>query len=298
MDTLVESHNLRDTKPPLSGWAIWEVYKKTDDIDFLAELYPQLVLYHNWWYRFRDCDGDGLCEFGSTDGTLTAAKWESGMDNAIRFDGAHIVEGSNYSINSESVDLNSYLAKEKEYLFKMAQVLDLPDALHWRDEANVLKERIRSTFFDSELGYFFDIDYETGEYLNSAMGPEGWTPLWCGIASEEQAAAVVGNMMDSQKFNTYVPLPTIDVSHESFDPEDGYWRGPVWIDQVWLGYVGLKKYGFHEEAEMIRQNILRHCEGLSDMGSPIRENYHPLTGKGLNAEHFSWSAAHLILMQP
>tara|TARA_X000000368_G_C22505841_1_gene482678 strand:+ start:222 stop:413 length:192 start_codon:yes stop_codon:yes gene_type:complete len=37
-------------------------------------------------------------------------------------------------------------------------------------------------------------------------------------------------------------------------------------------------------------------EGLNKEGISIRENYHPLTGKRLNAEHFSWSAAHLILL--
>jgi putative isomerase len=28
----------------------------------------------------------------------------------------------------------------------------------------------------------------------------------------------------------------------------------------------------------------------------FRENYHPLTGEGLNAENFSWSAAHIIML--
>ena len=118
-DTTIEKHNWRNTKPPISSWAIWEVFKHTTDTTFLEEMYPKLVKYHNWWYNFRDYDKDGLCEYGSTDGSLIAAKWESGMDNAIRFDNCKIVEGSDYSINTESIDLNSYLAKEKEYLSKM-----------------------------------------------------------------------------------------------------------------------------------------------------------------------------------
>ena len=31
-------------------------------------------------------------------------------------------------------------------------------------------------------------------------------------------------------------------------------------------------------------------------GIPLRENYHPLTGEGRNVKHFSWSAAHLLMM--
>ena len=295
-DTTVESHNWRDTKPPLSSWAIWEIFSETNDTTFLKEMYPKLVNYHTWWYEFRDYDNDGLCEYGSTDGSLLAAKWESGMDNAIRFDNCKIVEGSRYSINSESVDLNSYLAKEKEYLSKMASVLSLPEANKWNEAFKILRERIRSNFYDEELEYFFDIDAETGAFLNSALGPEGWTPVWCGIATKEQASKVVNHMLDTNKFNTLVPLPTIDVSHLKFDPTNGYWRGPVWLDQVWFGIDGLRQYGYLNEAEILKNKVINNCEGLNKPGISIRENYHPLTGKGLNAEHFSWSAAHLILL--
>lgn len=295
-DPVVETHNWRDTKPPLSSWAIWEIYQSTNDVEFLKELYPKVVKYHNWWYKYRDYDKDGLCEYGSTDGSLIAAKWESGMDNAIRFDKCKIVDGSNYSINTESVDLNSYLAKEKEYLSKIAKVLKRPEHNKWNKEAITLSDRIRKGFYDKKTGYFFDIDAESGQFLNDALGPEGWTPVWCEIATKEQAAKVVIHMLDTNKFNTKIPLPTIDVSHPAFDPLNGYWRGPVWLDQVWFGIDGLKKYGFNKEAKYLINKVIQNCEGLIVPGESIRENYHPLTGKGLNAEHFSWSAAHLILL--
>ena len=201
-DTTIEKHNWRDTKPPLSSWAIWEIYKKTQDTTFLNEMYPKLVKYHNWWYVFRDYDKDGLCEYGSTDGSLIAAKWESGMDNAIRFDNCKIVEGSDYSINTESVDLNSYLAKEKEYLSKMAKVLKLSEHTKWEQEFNTLSDRIRNNFYDKKSGYFYDIDSENGEFLNNALGPEGWTPIWCEIATKEQTDKVIEYMMDTTRFNT------------------------------------------------------------------------------------------------
>ena len=295
-DTTIEKHNWRDTKPPLSSWAIWEIYKETQDKIFLNEMYPRLVNYHNWWYVFRDYDKDGLCEYGSTDGSLIAAKWESGMDNAIRFDKSIIVDGSNYSINTESVDLNSYLAKEKEYLSKMAKALKLSEYTKWEQEFNTLSDRIRNNFYDEKSGYFYDIDAETGEFLNSALGPEGWTPIWCEIATKEQAEKVIEYMMDSTRFNTIVPLPTIDVSHPKFDPKNGYWRGPVWLDQLWFGVDGLHQYGYAKEANLLKIKVINNCEGLNKAGVSIRENYHPLTGEGLNAEHFSWSAAHLILL--
>ena len=42
--------------------------------------------------------------------------------------------------------------------------------------------------------------------------------------------------------------------------------------------------------------ILEGAEGILGKGKSIRENYHPITGEGLNAQNFSWSAAHIIML--
>ena len=75
-----------------------------------------------------------MCEYGSTDGSRIAAAWESGMDNAVRFDNAVMVKNNDYawSLNQESVDLNSYLYADKLYLHKIATVLNLTEeAKQW-----------------------------------------------------------------------------------------------------------------------------------------------------------------------
>ncbi|MFB6458086.1 hypothetical protein ACE38W_22635, partial [Chitinophaga sp. Hz27] len=126
-------------------------------------------------------------------------------------------------------------------------------------------------------------------------GPEGWIPLWTGIATKAQATQVLKKMNDPKKFNTKVPLPTLAADHPAFDPMKGYWRGPVWLDQVAYGAQGLRRYGYAKEAKKFEQQLLNNAAGLLSDG-PICENYHPITGKGLNAKNFSWSAAHLLMI--
>ena len=58
-------NNDRDSKPPLSGWAIYNYYAETGDFSFLEEMYPKLTAYHSWWYTNRDIDGNGIAEFGA-----------------------------------------------------------------------------------------------------------------------------------------------------------------------------------------------------------------------------------------
>ena len=296
-DTTIEAHNYRDTKPPLSAWAVAKIYEKDKDIEFARYMYPKLKKYHYWWYNKRDHDQDGLCEYGSTDGSLVAAKWESGMDNAIRFDDSKILKNEEgaYSLDQESVDLNAYLYAEKLFLSQLAEALNLNDALQYISEAEDLKVKIQTQFYDENDGWFYDTNLDGTQFIKGE-GSEGWTALWANAATQEQAAAVKNKMMNPNKFFTKVPFQTMSANHEKFDPLKGYWRGPNWLDQAYFGLKGLLNYGFDEEADKAAFQILEGAEGLLGKGKSIRENYHPLTGEGLHAQNFSWSAAHIIML--
>jgi len=297
-DTTIEPHNYRDTKPPLSVWAVAKIYEKDKDIEFVKAFYPKLKKYHNWWYNKRDHDQDGLCEYGSTDGTVIAAKWESGMDNAIRFDNSKILKNSKgaYSLDQESVDLNAYLYAEKLYLSELAMIINnLADAKSLKADAEVLKEKIQQQFYDPEDGWFYDTNLEGNTFIKGE-GSEGWTPLWANAATQEQASAVKEKLMNPKKFYTKVPFQTMSADHDRFDPLEGYWRGPNWLDQAYFAVKGLRNYGFDTEADKATIQIIEGAEGVLGKGKSIRENYHPLTGVGLNAQNFSWSAAHLIML--
>ena len=281
-------NNYRDSKPPLAAWAVAEVFNVTRDTAFLKEMYPKLLKYYQWWYQYRDNDGNGICEFGSTDGTVEAAAWESGMDNAVRFDEAKMVKnGDNaWSFNQESVDLNAYLAYEYELLQQMASVLG--EIFREPDH----REKIREFFFDKEDGYFYDRVLK-GDFVK-VQGPEGWTPLWTGVASPEQVAEAMKIIADTNKFSTYIPFPTLAADHPKFLP-GGYWRGPIWLDQVYFGISGLRKNGYSKEADRYTDQVFTRLKGLT-AGAPIHENYDTHNGSVLKAPHFSWSSAHLLML--
>lgn len=293
-----ERINWRDTKPPLAAWAVMNVYENTGDKAFVEEMFDKLYKYHQWWYTDRDHDKNGVCEYGSTDGTLIAAAWESGMDNGVRFDETEMLKNepeNAWSMNQENICLNSFLYAEKGYLAKMAQMLgknELADKL--AQEAKALKEHIQTKMFDPETGFFYDTRIGTGEFIK-VMGAECWLPLWAGIATPEQARQVLDKMLDPTKFNSTVPLGTLEISHLRFRPTRGYWRGPVWIDQVYFGVMGLRKYGFDKEADMFVRKYIANAQGLLTDG-PIHENYNPLTGETLNCPNFGWSSAVTLRM--
>lgn len=232
-------------------------------------MYPKLVAYHNWWYTNRDVDKNGVAEYGGmvddahylwvknedgeyeiamdengnprfdADAVIEAAAWESGMDNATRFDkdgngpddvGVLVYENRDaegnligYSINQESVDLNAYLYAEKGFLKSMADILGYrEDAKKYREEAQELLQYVNENMYDEETGFYYDLQTnEDGSVkkllTNRGKGTEGWIPLWANMATEEMAAKVVANMVDEEKFNLKVPFPTASKDNDKFD---------------------------------------------------------------------------------
>jgi len=392
--------NERNSKPPLASWAVWQVYLVSKDIKFIKEMFPKLQNYHQWWYRNRDHNKNGLVEYGATKhrfhndengnisfkvqylttskfksidlkhckaseqhwyycsgmglyhqiisradyddidiGAQHAAAWESGMDNAARFGFITPAQLSIYarqhyqgniaqarkdwqvmfyenkkasgellgfSINQESVELNTYLAHEKTLLANMADLLEKPElANHYRKTAKILAKRINHCFFDEKTGFYYDRKilnpeksskkYCTGKLLTKrGRGPEGWSPLWAKIADKDKASRVKDVMLNEAEFNTKVPLGTAALSNPAYDANI-YWRGRVWLDQVYFGLIALSNYGYRSEAKTLADKLLKNAAGLSENGA-IRENYNPETGAVQGATNFSWSAAHLLML--
>lgn len=284
-------NNARDSKPPLVCWAVDKIYDATGDKSFLAEMYPQLLAYHKWWYAKRDHDGNGMCEYGSTDGTLEAAAWESGMDNAIRFDDVKMLanEGHSdaWSMDLESVDLNAYLAQECRLLKKFAEILgekfDAPDH----------SGKVADYFFDKDRKFFFDRKLADRSFAGDP-GCEAYTMLWTGLATPAQVKDMMPLLQDTAKFSTYIPFPTVAADNPKYNPR-GYWRGPIWLDQTYFAISGLRNYGYDELADSYTRQVFDRLDGLKE-GAPIHENYDTHTGVRLKAPHFSWSASHLIML--
>lgn len=319
--------NERNSKPPLASWAVWQVYKSNHDKSFLKEMYPKLVAYNNWWYTNRDYNKDGLAEYGATihplhykknkngkkvvndKEVILASAWESGMDNAVRFDTTGVgkkdagvkvyadkdTKGKTigYSVNQESVDLNSYLYADKGFLASIAQELGYAkDVVKYKNEAAKIKTAIQTKMFDKKTGFFYDLqvnkDGSTLLLSNRGKGPEGWSPLWSKVATNSQASQVRKVLMNKKMFNTYMPFPTTSKDNKKFTATQ-YWRGPVWLDQALFGIEGLQNYGYNTDALKQTTKLFDHAEGLTGTG-PIRENYNPLNGDGLNSSNFSWSS--------
>lgn len=99
---------------------------------------------------------------------------------------------------------------------------------------------------------------------------------------------LVSTLLDTSKFWLKFPVPSVPKNSPYFNPEK-YWQGPTWINTNWLVIDGLRKYGYENEAEQIRQKSIKLVEK-----SGFYEYFNPLDGSPAGTNNFSWTAALII----
>ncbi len=62
-----------------------------------------------------------------------------------------------YTLNQESVDLNSYLYAEKALLMSMAEMLGYTKTLPIRKGSGIRTRYINANMFDEETGFYYDL---------------------------------------------------------------------------------------------------------------------------------------------
>ncbi|HEY3267935.1 MAG TPA: trehalase family glycosidase [Armatimonadota bacterium] len=179
---------------------IRSVYDRDRDDAWVAELYPHMEAFVQWWLDNRtDATGRLFCN----------NSWESGQDGSKRFLIAEGEEGKEAEY-VQTVDVEAAMADAMRALAYLAPAAGRPErAAHWSALADEREGFTRSMFVD---GWFRDFDARTGDpiilpdYLDVMM----LLPLSVGIATPEQAAAV------RPKFQYFVENPKLWLEWPSF----------------------------------------------------------------------------------
>ncbi len=258
--------------PGILTSAALKIYRRTNDRRFLADIYEGLSENNRWYYKHKDSDGNGLCEWAGGD---------SGWDTSPRWDQGEV----------DAVDLNCWLCLDQARLSEMAKLLGLKDdSREWAVESKKTAQLIRAYLWDEEAGCYYDRNPKTGKLVRVHTPATFWT-LLAEVATKPQAARMVELLKDPRIFGTPYPIPCVGADEPTFEPTN-YWRGPTWINLNWVTIIGLERYGYKALAADLRRKTL----DLIAMNPVPREYYHPLTGAGLGAENYMWTGALYVVM--
>jgi glycogen debranching enzyme len=290
------------TQPPMLAYAVWSIYEKDKDKEFLKTILPAINKLHRYFLRVRDPYNHHLVGLINPD--------ESGEDNSPRFDSAlklkprqsidvnyhrrlklvekyrlHRFRIKKHMANFcwvRDVPINAILVKNLLIESQIAAELDLKEQSDWaKRQAEHIANAMRKYMLE-ESGMMMStmgLNYHHIAIKTWAM----FAPMFAEVLTPLEVQKIVDeHLHNKREFNTTYGVPTVAVNEPSFDAE-GFWRGPIWISTNWFIYKGLLNYGFKEDANKILQDTLFLIQKHG-----FREQYNPITGEPMGAENFTW----------
>ncbi len=88
-----------------------------------------------------------------------------------------------------------------------------------------------------------------------------------------------GYLLNPERFWGEFPLPSVSRDNPAF-PENSYYRGRIWGEQVHMVVEGLHRYGMYEEAYELTRRLLEMYLREWEQHSHSHENYNSVTGEG------------------
>jgi alpha,alpha-trehalase len=192
---------------------------------------------------------------------------ESGWDMCHRF-GTTLHE-------HEPVCLNSLLYQYELDLAQLLRLLEGESSLRaagYEKAARARARAMRARFWDEERGMFFDHDYVNGR-RSRYESLAAFYPLWTGWASRKEAAAVAAAL---PRFLQEGGLSaSSQASREAAGGEPLQWDWPFgWAPHQIIAVEGLRRYGFHAEADQVAYRWLSMVMDISGQHNGlIKEKY-------------------------
>jgi alpha,alpha-trehalase len=212
---------------------------------------------------------------------------ESGFDVSSRF-GSFGAATHHYA----PVCLNSLLYKTEKDLEQISLWLGhREDAKKWNKRSEERKRLITKYLWNQQQGMFFDYNLQSNrmsEYRYASM----FYPLWAGLATPEQAKAVVGNLKGFEQPGG-LPMSTVDTGAQ--------WDLPYgWGNIEMIAISGMRRYGYNGDADRVSYEFLSMVAENFRRDGNIREKYNVVTrssetraemGYHMNVIGFGWTNA-------
>ncbi len=280
---------LTRSQPPFLSMMVRDIYDREKDLCWLKEAYRILCIEYRFWENRRNSpiglahydDESDPSEFSEiaaefvrrirlhppvTDAQLARhfyATAESGWDINPRWE----LECYNYA----PVELNALLYNMEENMAFFSQQLDNGNASVWHQRAAARKQKMEQ-FMQTSGGLLMDYNYITGRH-STVFSAAAFYPLFVGLASPEQAAAVVREL---PKLEAAHGILTCEQNNVQGSFQWGYPNG--WACLQYIVMMGLHRYGYTEQARRIGQKYLNLVDRVFRDTGNLWEKYNVVEG--------------------
>jgi putative isomerase len=261
-DSVYWNHNTQG-HPPLWPVAVQDYVRTTGDSSLVGRFYTPLVRQITWFENNRKAVNGG---FFYND--ILLKKWESGVDEGIRFD--DVAKGA-----LACVDATSHVYQLYRVAAQWASQLGL-DATYYNQRAAELRVFIQTKLYVPADGMFYDSWAVQDAKLRNLPFESMW-PLVTGAATPEQANHYIDHyLLNPKVFLTEHPIATVGRRDPKFELR--MWRGPAWNSMAYWAARACLNYGRKDAARLILEKALDDSAKQFRRTGTIWEFYHPLGG--------------------
>lgn len=271
------------TSAPFFSWINLEVYRVSQDQEFLAVAYDSGVKYTEWLIRNRDTDQDGTFEWGPYGIIENVRDWYNAVFQVSK-ERYLDIDKEDISDELECLDLSLMMVKEMRSLSEMASLLGrMQEARRWADKADTLAGLINDRMWNEDHGFFYHVnkyDHSFHFMTRDLRRREiiGFLPLWAEAVSPERAERLIRHLADPGSFWRKNGVPTLAADDEWFSPYVDYcckWNGPVWLLWDYMVFDGLVHYGYRDLALELGEKLVRAAETQLTKNHNFWESYSP-----------------------
>lgn len=273
-------HDPSSTGPNILGWAEWEYYIQTGDVDRLKKVFDPLLAFHLWLKEHRTW----------RDGSYWSTGWGS-MDNQPRLQRGYSVEFSHGHMVWIDTCIQQVLSDK--ILIKIADIIgrgDDENIEELKKEAENLTRIINEQLWSDEDGFYCDL-WKNGE-LNRVKSIGAYWALLADIVPEDRLDRFVAHLDNEKEFKRPFRVPTLSADNSEYRADGGYWRGSIWAPTNYMVLKGLEKNGYEDLAFDIGKNCLENVISVFEKDATLYENYAPeIPGPGNPAkkDFVGWS---------
>ncbi len=249
--------------PPVWVVAVDDYIELTKNDSILHTFYPALVRQITWFENERKAESEG---FYYND--ILIKRWESGVDQGVRFDGTDFGPWACIDATSHVYMLYSYCQKWSEQLGM--------DSRYFSKRKEELKRFINDSLYCAEDKMYYDIWAIRNPKLRHYVFENFW-PMIVGAISSERANSLIDDyLLNPKHFFTPHPISTVSVSDPKFELR--LWRGPAWNSITYWIARACVSYNRPDAAKLILGKALDATAEQFKKTGTIWEFYHPFLG--------------------
>jgi glycogen debranching enzyme len=238
-----------------------EYLSRTDDLETLRGIWPNIQAAIGWINQYGDLDQDGLVEYRK--------KSENGLDNQgwkDSFDSIFYADGEPAKLPIALCEVQAYTYDAKVKAAEIASALQEEDyAEQMRQEARDLKEKFNRLFWSEANGLFvlaLDGEKKQCDVKSSNAGQ----CLFSRIADPDKARVAMQNLLTEDMFSGW-GIRTISRDEKNYNPMS-YHNGSIWPHDNALIAFGMHRYTYKEGVNKIFEGMMDTSLYMEDKRLP------------------------------